>query len=248
MKKAAIAMLIASAVGLTACQQQAADPLAVEEMKLETEVQKQSYAMGANLGMFIEQRLSEQKELGIELDNTVIVKAFVAALQGKSQLTREEIVEVTRAVESKVREAQKKAESVLAEKNIADGKAYLAENAKREGVTQTESGLQYEVLTEGEGINPTAADTVKVHYEGRLLDGTVFDSSYERGEPAVFPLSRVISGWTEGVQLMKEGAKFKFHIPSELAYGQRSTGKITANSTLVFDVELLEVIRPEATE
>jgi FKBP-type peptidyl-prolyl cis-trans isomerase FkpA len=135
-----------------------------------------------------------------------------------------------------------------AEKNIEAGLAYLEENGKREGVVTTDSGLQYEVLTEGEGASPAATDVVKVHYRGTLLDGTEFDSSYKRGEPAEFPLNRVIAGWTEGVQLMKEGAKYRFHIPSELAYGQRSTGAITPNSTLVFDVELLEVVKPEADE
>jgi len=125
------------------------------------------------------------------------------------------------------------------------GKAFLAENAAKEGVTVTESGLQYEVLVEGTGVKPLATDTVKVHYKGTLIDGTEFDSSYSRGEPAEFPLNRVISGWTEGVQLMSEGSKFKFVIPSELAYGERATGSITPNSTLVFEVELLDVLNDE---
>ena len=125
------------------------------------------------------------------------------------------------------------------------GEKFLAENAERESVTVTDSGLQYEVMSEGDGASPTAEDTVTVHYKGTLLDGTEFDSSYSRGEPATFPLSRVIPGWTEGVQLMKVGSKFKFFIPSELAYGERSTGKITPNSTLVFEVELLDVASAE---
>lgn len=248
MKKAAIAMLIASSLGLSACQQQAVDPLQVETAQLENDNQKQSYAMGANLGMFIEQRMQEQESVGVELDKGLIVKGFIAALQGQAQMEREEVVELTRAVEQKIREGKALIDQQQAEQNKTDGAAYLAENAKREGVTVTESGLQYEVLTAGEGVKPTAQDTVKVHYEGKLLDGTVFDSSYARGEPAVFPLHRVIKGWTEGVQLMNEGSKFKFHIPAELAYGERSTGKITPNSTLVFDVELLEVVRSEASE
>ncbi|MBQ0050387.1 MAG: FKBP-type peptidyl-prolyl cis-trans isomerase [Bacteroidales bacterium] len=126
---------------------------------------------------------------------------------------------------------------------IAEGKAYLDENAKREGVTTTKSGLQYEVLIEGNGKQPKATDTVRCHYEGRLLDGTVFDSSYQRDEPADFPLNGVIPGWTEGVQLMKEGAKFRFHIPYLLAYGERGAGaQIPPYSTLVFDVELIKVL------
>ena len=129
------------------------------------------------------------------------------------------------------------------EKAKAEGKAFLEENAKKEGVTQTKSGLQYEVLTEGTGKSPKATDKVRCHYEGRLLDGTVFDSSYNRGEPADFGLNQVIAGWTEGVQLMKEGAKYRFYIPYLLAYGERGAGgSIPPYSTLIFDVELLKVL------
>jgi FKBP-type peptidyl-prolyl cis-trans isomerase FkpA len=122
---------------------------------------------------------------------------------------------------------------------------FLAENVKKEGVVATTSGLQYQVITEGEGKKPLATDTVEVHYKGTLIDGTEFDSSYARGESVSFPLNRVITGWTEGVQLMAEGSKFKFYIPSELAYGERSTGEIPANSTLIFEVELIKVVQPE---
>ena len=125
-----------------------------------------------------------------------------------------------------------------------EGERYLAENAQKEGVTVLPSGLQYVVLTEGTGAKPKATDRVKCHYEGRLTDGTVFDSSYRRGEPAVFPLNGVIAGWTEGVQLMGEGAKFRFFIPYQLAYGERGAGQsIPPYAALVFDVELLEVVK-----
>lgn len=123
------------------------------------------------------------------------------------------------------------------------GEKYLAENARKEGVVVLPSGLQYTVLTEGNGRKPSATDRVKCHYEGRLTDGTVFDSSYRRGEPAVFPLNGVIAGWTEGVQLMGEGAKFRFFIPYNLAYGERGAGgSIPPYAALVFDVELIEVL------
>jgi len=130
----------------------------------------------------------------------------------------------------------------VAQENIKIGSAFLAENKLKEGVTTTESGLQYQVLAKGDGTrHPKATDTVTVHYHGTLIDGTVFDSSVERGEPIAFPLNRVIKGWTEGVQLMVTGEKTRFFIPSELAYGNRSTGKITGGSVLIFDVELISI-------
>ena len=130
-----------------------------------------------------------------------------------------------------------------AQKAISQGKAFLEENGKREGVVTTKSGLQYEVLTEGSGKSPKATDQVRCHYEGKLIDGTVFDSSYKRGEPAVFGLNQVIAGWTEGVQLMKEGGKHRLYIPYLLAYGKRGAGSsIPPYSTLVFDIELLNVL------
>lgn len=126
----------------------------------------------------------------------------------------------------------------------AAGADFLKENGKKEGVKTTASGLQYKVIKEGEGKNPKATDTVRVHYRGTLLNGTEFDSSIKRGEPAEFPLNRVIKGWTEGVQLMKEGAKYQFFIPSNLAYGERGTpgGPIGPNETLIFEIELLKVL------
>ncbi|MEP0354540.1 FKBP-type peptidyl-prolyl cis-trans isomerase [Paraglaciecola sp.] len=126
---------------------------------------------------------------------------------------------------------------------IAEGEAYLAENAKREEVTVTDSGLQYEVITQGEGDVPALTSTVRTHYHGTLLDGTVFDSSYDRGEPAEFPVNGVIKGWTEALQFMKVGTKLKLHVPAELAYGEQGAGgAIGPHCTLVFDVELLDIV------
>lgn len=123
------------------------------------------------------------------------------------------------------------------------GMDYLAENAKKEGVMTTNTGLQYKVITEGTGATPSAADRVEVHYEGRLIDGTVFDSSYKRGSTATFGVGQVISGWTEALQLMKEGSKYQLYIPSDLAYGDRGSGKIGPGDVLIFDVELIKIVK-----
>jgi FKBP-type peptidyl-prolyl cis-trans isomerase FkpA len=134
------------------------------------------------------------------------------------------------------------ANATTPEENKAKGAAFLAENTKKPNIKTTASGLQYEVLTPGKGAkSPSASDEVTVHYKGTSLDGNEFDSSYGRGEPATFPLNRVIPGWTEGVQLMTEGAKYRFYIPADLAYGERGAGPIGPNETLIFDVELIKI-------
>lgn len=242
MKKAAIALLIASTLGLTACQKQEVETAEADTVVAEGEAQKDAYALGSYVGGIIQEKLLEQEKYDLNLDRELVVKGFVDALQEKSQMEQAEIKTITSAIEAKLKTAKAAMSAIVAKENLANGAAYLAENEKRERVTQTESGLQYEVITTGEGVSPKATDTVKVHYKGTLIDGTEFDSSYSRGEPTVFPLSRVIKGWTEGIQLMKVGSKYKFYIPSSLAYGTRTTGKITSNSALIFEVELLEII------
>ena len=192
---------------------------------------KISYALGLGIGQ-------QLKSMNIE-DFSIedFTKSISEVMAGK------ETAISSREAQVMLNEYFQKKEKEQAQSAIAEGKVYLEQNAKREGVTQTKSGLQYEVLTEGTGKSPKATDTVRCHYEGRLLDGTVFDSSYKRGEPADFGLNQVIPGWTEGVQLMKEGAKFRFHIPYLLAYGERGAGaQIPPYSTLVFDVELIKVL------
>ena len=192
---------------------------------------KISYALGLGIGQ-------QLKNMNIE-DFSIedFTKSISDVMSGKETATS------SREAQAMLNEYFQKKEKEQAQTAIAEGKVYLEENAKRDGVTQTKSGLQYEVLTEGTGKSPKATDTVRCHYEGRLLDGTVFDSSYKRGEPADFGLNQVIPGWTEGVQLMKEGAKFRFHIPYLLAYGERGAGaQIPPYSTLVFDVELIKVL------
>ncbi|MCF7501978.1 MULTISPECIES: FKBP-type peptidyl-prolyl cis-trans isomerase [Pseudoalteromonas] len=235
-----LSLIAASVLALTACNQEAKKEQQAE-VKLETEAQQQAYGIGASVGNFLNQDLADKKELGIELDEALLKRGFEDALAGNAKLDDEKIREVLTALDQSMRTKQEEKAKVEAEKSKAEGEKFLAENAKKEGVTVTESGLQYEVITEGEGEKPVATDVVKVHYKGTLLDGTEFDSSYSRNEPTTFPLNRVIPGWTEGLQLMPVGSKYKFTIPSELAYGERDLGKIPANSTLVFEVELLEI-------
>lgn len=251
MQKSLVALSLIATLGLVACQpSQNAATVTEEAPKLDkeamTESQKQAYAMGASMGMFIFTRDKQMVELGETLDSEAIMQGIKDGMSNTLIFDTAEIQQLAQAGEQAMQMKQQQLASKMAEENLEKGAAFLAENATKEGVVTTESGLQYEVLVAGEGASPVATDTVKVHYQGTLLDGTEFDSSYSRGEPAVFPLNRVISGWTEGVQTMQEGGKTRFYIPAELAYGERATGNITPNSTLIFDVELLEVIAPEA--
>lgn len=213
-----------------------------------TELEKQSYSLGVSFGEYLKRALDENKKVEVNLDSDVVMQGVADALSGNKKLSEEDIKTVMKALDTQTREKQAALAKVEAEKAIQVGVDFLAENAKKEGVETTESGLQYSVMQKGEGVNPTADDTVKVHYKGTLIDGTEFDSSYARNEPAVFPLKNVIKGWTEGLQLMPVGSKYKFAIPSELAYGSRATGKISANSTLLFEVELLEIVEAKTAK
>jgi FKBP-type peptidyl-prolyl cis-trans isomerase FkpA len=250
MKKATLALAVLSTFALAACQKDdakeaaapaaesktetvaveapAANDNAAAQSEYTTDSQKHSYALGASMGLFAKNRLDQQKDLGMDFDEAALKAGFQDGLLDQTDFTMTELQDFTREADMALQAKQTEKANAAAASNIAEGEAYLATNAQKEGVTVTESGLQYEVLTEGTGASPASAtSTVKVHYRGTLLDGTEFDSSYSRGEPATFPLNRVIAGWTEGVQLMKEGAKYRFHIPSGLAYGERATGKIS---------------------
>lgn len=183
------------------------------------------------------------KSQGIELDLAELTKGLTDTLEGKTpRLDQAQVQKVMMAFQQEQMKAQGEKAAAAAGKNKEEGAAFLAKNGKEEGVVTTASGLQYKVLKQGDGAKPTAEDTVKVHYHGTLLSGKVFDSSVDRGEPISFPLNGVIKGWTEGVQLMPVGSKFKFFIPSDLAYGDGGAGAdIGPGSTLVFEVELLEI-------
>jgi FKBP-type peptidyl-prolyl cis-trans isomerase FklB len=209
---------------------------AEDKPELKEEKDRVSYSIGYQVG-------GDMNRQGVELNPEMLVKGVQDAVKGgESLMTREEMNSTLVELKKKIVAAQQAQMKKAGEKNLADGKAFLAENGKKEGVTTTSSGLQYKVLKEGEGAAPKATDTVTVNYRGTLIDGTEFDSSYKRGEPATFQLNRVIKGWTEGVQLMKPGAKYQLYIPPVLAYGDRGAGPtIGPNSTLIFDVELISV-------
>ncbi len=204
---------------------------------------KYGYALGSDVGRNL-------KRQNFEFDVQAFVEGFKSAFTGtESKMTEEEIGNALQEFQTEMITKMMEERAKKGAANKEAGEKFLAENKTKEGVKTTESGLQYIVEKEGEGESPAAEDTVEVHYRGTLLDGTEFDSSYKRGEPAKFPLNRVIKGWTEGVQLMKKGAKYKFFIPSELAYGENGAGEtIAPNSTLIFEVELLSFEKAPKTE
>ncbi|CAM3661120.1 MAG: FKBP-type peptidyl-prolyl cis-trans isomerase [Psychrobacter glaciei] len=182
------------------------------------------------------------KEAVGDLNLDTFEKGFRDGYEGTdSALTQEQMQEVLMTYQKEQEEKFVKDMESKATDNKAAGEAFLVANAKKEGVKETASGLQYKVIAPGTGKSPKATDVVEVNYEGKLIDGTVFDSSYERGEPIEFPLNQVIAGWTEGLQLMKEGGKYEFYIPSDIAYGEAGNSGIEPNSTLIFTVELLKV-------
>lgn len=249
------ALTLAATLALSACGKKetapassASEPAVASAAQGDTSsigntMQQASYAMGVDIG----RSLKQMKEQGAEIDLKVFTEALQAMYDGKEiKMTEEQAQEVMMKF---LQEQQAKAvekHKADAKANKEKGEAFLKENAAKDGVKTTASGLQYKITKQGEGKQPTKDDIVTVEYEGRLIDGTVFDSSKANGGPATFPLSQVIPGWTEGVQLLKEGGEATFYIPSNLAYREQGAGeKIGPNSTLVFDVKLVKVGAPE---
>ena len=211
-----------------AAAKDAKPPVAIDKNKVSTMV-----------GMDIGRGLTQIKD---DIDIKVVEQALEQTLKGeKTSLTQEEALQVRQAYMQQMQAKRVAEQKAAAEKNKTEGAAFLAKNKSKSGVKTTASGLQYEVEKEGSGPKPKATDTVKVNYLGTKIDGTKFDSSYDRGQPATFPLNGVIKGWSEGLQLMPVGSKYKLYVPAELAYGENAPGPIGPNATLIFEVELLGI-------
>ena len=205
-------------------------------MEFKNEKEKMSYTIGVNMAEYL-------MGLPVDLDCVVAAKAITDYAGGKSEMDPEEYHANMQAFQKMMQEKMQANVAEIAAKNKAEGDKFHAENSKAEGVVTTASGLQYIVMNDGDGKSPSATDTVRVHYTGSLLDGKVFDSSVMRGEPAQFGVNQVIPGWSEALQLMKVGSKYKLFLPGALAYGERGAGEhIPPNATLVFEVELLDIV------
>jgi FKBP-type peptidyl-prolyl cis-trans isomerase FklB len=223
-------VIVSLAAGLLVASAQGQDKPDLKDPKLRV-----SYCIGVDIA-------NNFKRNAIEVDAKTLAAGLVDGLAGKTTLTEAEMKETMMQFQKQMMEKSQVRAKESGDKNVKEGEVFLAANAKKEGVKVLPSGLQYKVIKSGSGKSPKATDTVKTHYHGTLIDGSVFDSSVERGEPVSFPVNNVIPGWTEALQLMKEGDKWQLVIPSKLAYGERQAGpKIGPNSTLVFEVELLSI-------
>lgn len=222
---------------MSACQEQAKEP---EPMTLDTPEKRLSYGIALRMG----ERMAAD---GMTMDVDAYAMGMRDAFDGtEPRLSEEEITAEMMAFQEKMQAERDGEQATVAAGNSEAGAAFLAENAQRDGVTVTESGLQYEVVVAGSGASPGVDDQVEVHYRGTLIDGTVFDSSYDRGQTVTFGVTQVIAGWTEALQLMQAGATYKLYIPSDLAYGAGGAGQIIGpNATLIFDVELVAIVAPE---
>ncbi|MHC1745278.1 MAG: FKBP-type peptidyl-prolyl cis-trans isomerase [Syntrophobacteraceae bacterium] len=209
---------------------------AQETQMLKTQKEKVSYSLGADMA-------KNFKKLGVEIDMDTLMKGMQDVFSGAKPLMSEDEVRATMtALQGELRQKQMETAKVASEENKKAGESFLEENKKKEGVVLLPSGLQYKILKAGDGKKPTDADTVECHYRGTLIDGTEFDSSYKRGQPASFKVTGVIAGWTEALKLMPVGSKWQLFVPPQLAYGERGAGReIGPNATLIFEVELLGI-------
>ena len=254
----ALSLMAAAVLTVSACNDDSAKPVATAQASEATTAttapavtdkssfdEKVAYAVGASVGGYISQMVTEQGEYLGHLDYKLIEQGFVDALNSKSAMQPQEIESTLQALDQKVQEQMAAQMKAQAEANLKAGEDFLAQNAKKEGVVTTASGLQYKVVKSGNGKAPKATDTVVVKYKGTTIDGKVFD---EQKDAVTFPLQNMIAGWVEGLQLMQEGAVYELYIPAKLAYGENGAGNlIQPNSALVFTVELVQVKSAENT-
>ncbi len=248
MKLKTFAALTAATMIVTACGGEKAETPVLEAIAAEAETSAPLGTLDQRLSYIVGENIATQFQRdGIKLDLEALSLSITEVQEGKElRLTEEEKRNTLSAIQERAQAAQKAELEAVSAKNTEEGQAYLAANGQKEGVVTTESGLQYKEITAGDGDKPAIEDTVTVHYKGTLVDGTVFDSSYDRGEPASFPVGGVIPGWVEALQLMNVGDKFELVVPSDLAYGPGGTGPVIGpNATLLFEVELLEVAKAE---
>jgi len=241
--------VVIAGVFLSACTQPTEQTSTSDKVNLDSQDAKVSYTLGAGAGQSLSANLEMLEGTGIEVDKELLAVGFVDGLKDAGKLDDETMQavmtefrdRVTVAMEE-VRAAEQAEQAKVAAENIEKGEAFLADKKAQEGIVTLPSGLMYRVITQGTGASPAPTDKVKVHYKGTLIDGTQFDSSYDRGEPATFGVTQVIKGWVEALQLMKVGGKWELFIPADLAYGATARPSIPGNSVLVFDVELLEIV------
>lgn len=232
-----VAVALAPSFGYAAEEKN--EDAAVAPIKLDTKAQKVSYIIGTQIG-------TSMKGDDLDIDMKSFIRGIEDARAGREPaLSKEEMQEVMAAFQQEMMQKAQAARAAAGEKAAAEGEKFLADNAKKPGVKTTPSGLQYMVEKSGDGAMPKETDVVRTHYRGTLVDGTVFDSSYDRGEPVEFPVNGVIPGWTEALQMMHVGDKWKLFIPAKLAYGERGAGngQIPPNATLIFDIELLNIVK-----
>lgn len=240
-----VALLVVSVMPVQA-KKKASKKQQKEQLQLPAKVDSISYAFGIDAGNGIKGAFQDIKDRsGLDLKPEIFIQAFKSVLLNDSTVfSRADANALLNQFGAEMQRIAQEKQKAEAEKNLADGKAFLAAKAAEPGIQKTESGLLYQIVKEGTGEKPTLNDKVKVHYTGKLIDGKKFDSSYDRQQPLELPVGGVITGWQEGLQLMPVGSKYIFYIPSELGYGERGAGKdIPANSALMFEVELLEIVR-----
>jgi len=245
MQLKALFIAVGASLLLVGCNQ---DTAKVEKPVPKTDLEKNAYSVGVRMGEQLKQVSQEITDVREDFDVDMYLQGVNDTVRGEVQLSDEDVKTLSTNFQKEFRELHRKKQEEKVAANLEKAKAFMTENKAKEGVVETESGLQYKIIKQGEGDAPQVSDKVSVLYTGRLIDGTVFDTTSKNNTPRTFAVNRVVKGWTEGLQLMKPGAKFEFYIPPELGYGSQDRSSIPANSVLLFEVELVEIIESKPAE